>query len=349
MKSRFYILSMAMSSFLASYNINATTGDTQSGSSDTIENIILLAIVAVVAFAIYRSKQSKEDNVKRRKNPESTLDLLSYKEITKDGLIVMPDGEYRKVAKVIPCNQNSMSLEELSNAWVAYRNYIHSISTRQTNVVTSQLYDMKYYNMLVAQSIRQMEEEGLPEAFIAYHKNILKEHEERYVHSQKRVKEAYIVFKISEAEMLETEKSISFGSAGGILNSLTDSVATKNADEILGETDEAKQETVSEHLDDAMRIAHANLSEGGMYIQPLGKLEVLDYINKILNRDTATAMSVEDMNDAGVFNIFPQSITPHHLLIHEYEKMIAEDSEGKEVEIFYEDESIEDEDGELVG
>ena len=102
-----------------------------------IENLLLILMVAFVVYVFF-IKPGRTVS-KKAMMSKTVQELLFYKEITSDGLIVLSDGKYRRMVKVYPTNLVLKSPDEQANCWVEYRNTIDTLSVDWTKIIQSRI------------------------------------------------------------------------------------------------------------------------------------------------------------------------------------------------------------------
>lgn len=295
------------------------------------ENLLLILMAAVVIYIFFiRPGRTVSKKALMSKTVQA---LLFYKEITPDGLIVLPDGKFRRMVEVYPTNLVLKSPDEQANCWVEYRNSIDTLSVDWTKIIQSRI--MRISDYLDEQMQEAEKLKGKYPLLYEHEKQIIGELRSEYEEKEKRERRYYIILKIDAEDFLEADSSFGVdNAAAGALFSTLGFNKKKYSDEEL-------RNVATSELENAAALLAAGLYRSGVVVRLLNKKDILDYLNNTLCRELAPVQNVDLMDRAGVFHFAPASVTVDLFLSKEVvEQAVGQESmaESGEKVFFYEDE-----------
>lgn len=295
------------------------------------ENLLLILMAAIVIYVFFIRPGRTE--AKKAMMSENAQELLFYKEITPDGLIVLPDGKYRRMIEVYPTNLVLKSPDEQANCWVEYRNTIDTLTVDWTKIVQSRIMRISDY---LDEQIQEAEKlKGKYPLLYEYEKQIIGEIRSEYEEKEKRERRYYIILKIDAEDFLEADSSFGVDNAAvGALFSTIGFNKKKYSDEEL-------RNVAASELENAAALLATGLYRSGVAIRLLNKKDILDYLNNTLCRELAPVQNIELMDRAGVFHFVPASVTVDLFLSKEAMRQAIEQENLaalNEKAFFYEDE-----------
>lgn len=295
------------------------------------ENLLLILLAAVVIYVFFI--RPGRTVTKKALMSKTVQELLFYKEITPDGLIVLPDGKYRRMVEVYPTNLVLKSSDEQANCWVEYRNTIDTLSVDWTKIIQSRI--MRISDYLDEQMQEAEKLKGKYPLLYEHEKQVISELRNEYEEKEKRERRYYVILKIDAEDFLEADSSFGVDNAAvGALFSTLGFNKKKYSDEEL-------RNVATSELENAAALLAAGLYRSGVVVRLLNKKDILDYLNNTLCRELAPVQNIDLMDRAGVFHFSPASVTVDLFLSKEAVRQAVEQENmngSGEKEFFYEDE-----------
>lgn len=258
-----------------------------------LNTIGMIATVAVAVFLLVRNKKPQE-------NPNTTQDLLRYKSISSEGIIELPDGLYRLVIEVEPCNVALMSGVEQETTWTSFREMLSTLTVNLYFCVQSRHLDLKYYMDHAEERARLMT--AYPRIY-AYHQRLIEFLERENIENSIKDHRHYLILEINPSEL-----------AGGLqvqneaLSALTSGLQQKSL------SGEEARSVAKQELENAAMIAQGFLNRMGMESYRLNHTGVLEMSYAALNRDLAPVARFEEMHNAEMFGFRTHTITPEYAM-----------------------------------
>jgi len=265
----------------------------------SFENIILALIAGLVIYMFY----IKPGKTKSKKAIEgkTTQDLIYYKEIEPDGLVVLPDNKYRRMLEITPINISIKSPAEQAVAWEEYRNTIDSVSVDWTQIIQTRI--LRFKDFVDEQQKRNLDIKQKHQKLYEHLNQVLSEMVTEYEEHERRERKYFIILKVDAEENMEGSSSLS--SENAVMSAFT-----KNMGGGKKKFDEKELRNIAEaELNNAAVIIANGLSRAGIGTKMLNKYGVLDYFNHTYNRDMAYVQDVEETIAQGVLSQVKTSTT----------------------------------------
>lgn len=288
-----------------------------------VENIFLVACGIFVLYIYFAKDKSK--SYKKALSSDLIQDIINYKSITQDGLIILDNNRYRIMVEVFPTNLFIKSPSEQASVWEEYRNTIQSISIDWTKIVQTRIMQISEHLDTIKECCNSIKTK-YPKLY-AYSEETYASLQKEYEEKGKRDRKYFIILKIDAEEFKTMESNLSV--SNDAVSALMSSISTNNYSE-----EELKTVAINE-LNNALNLLISGLYKAGIIAKPMNKKQVLDYLNNTLNRDIANIHSIEAMDKAGVFHFTPTSLTVDLFLSKVALESISEDATP---DFMYEDE-----------
>ena len=256
-------------------------------------NIGAVASIGAALFLFLRNKKAKEE-----KPITSTQELINYKDISPDGIVELPNHQYRMVLEVEPVNMMLKSIEEQKALWVGFRDLINALTIPATFLVQTRHLDLKDYIADLRASVLKQSPQ-----LLNYGQDLcrfLSEKTEKNVRDRRH----YIILKLDAQAVSSIDSGIKIESES--LNALMNDLSPKKGKM----SNKELRAFAHQELENMAAVLHGCLS--GMEISSirLNKLGVLELIYTTLNRDMSPYARLVDANDQEMFSLVTQSITP---------------------------------------
>lgn len=234
-----------------------------------------------------------------QKQPETVQELLDYKDITPEGIIELPNYNYRLVIEVEPINMALRSFEEQSAIWLGFKNMINSLNVPATFLIQTRYMNLKNYldelerfNSNRSQHIKTLVREHI--------EHLSKKAEGKHI----RDRRYFIILKIDGSSTgVESGIEIENQLINTFVKSLPNFQKSKTSPvEIKSNAKDVLLETSS--------IVISALDAIGIRSIQLDKKAVLDMLYQTFNRDLAPYARLEEADSKGMFSLFVTSDTP---------------------------------------
>lgn len=297
-----------------------------------LTDAVLFFIVVAAATYLFWIRPSK-NKAARAIGSGIVQDLLYYKEIASDGLVILPDGRYRRMVEVFPTNLMLKTPEEQANCWLEFRNTVDTLSVDWTMIVQSRIMRMGDYL-----DERMQEAEELKARYpllYMYQKQVIEEMRNEYEEKEKRERRYFIILKMDTGDMLQNENGFAVENAAvrALFSGVGFNRKKPHEDDLKG--------IATGELENAVSLLAVGLYRSGVSVRLLDKKGILDYLNNTLCHDIAAVQNIDLMDRTGVLNTVPASLTVDMFLTREALKMVDE-RELKSTEMDVDDVASED-------
>ncbi|MDH5163372.1 hypothetical protein [Heyndrickxia oleronia] len=271
--------------------------------------IAFIACIGLIGFVYYKAVNKK----KGKANKASTIqELLSFEEITEDGVVKLENNTYSIVIQVEPINVPMMSQSEREGVWLNFRTAMNTLPCHATLLIQSQYLDMNDY---VNDYLENSKKHNLTPELEKSAESVA-EHLKGYVERKTRDYRSYIIVRFNP---------FSYGTEGGVT---TGNVTIDNfIGNIRGSnntmTEEEAKELAENMLDEVGDLIYQSFQAMGIYLTRLDKTGVYNMIYQTLNRDLSVSQRLHDVNEFGSFSEIKQSLTPEIMLDMKNERMSA--------------------------
>ncbi|HWO75547.1 MAG TPA: hypothetical protein VNM69_06445 [Bacillus sp. (in: firmicutes)] len=256
----------------------------------------MLATVGGVGYWYWKDSKNKKEMTKE---PESVQELLNVKEVYPNGLVKRHNNTYAIVLEIQPININMKSQSEKNGVWLNFRTAINTLPCHVTLLVQSQYLDMNDYIQHyteVSQSVPLTPQLKASAAGVAEHLGGFAERKTREYRS-------YVIVRFNPFKY-GTEAGISTGNA-----TIDNLVAALRGQKVKISHDEAF-ELAENMLEEVADTIYASFEPMGIGVARLDRVGVYNMIYMTLNRDLSMYQRIHDVNAAGSFSEFKQSLTP---------------------------------------
>ncbi|NSW82755.1 MAG: hypothetical protein HPY90_05680 [Syntrophothermus sp.] len=265
-----------------------------------MDNLVILLILVAIAV-LYFWKPDKKNGEKKT---ETAQDLLSYEEITSDGLIILPDRQFCAVISVQPINMLNRSFEEQAAIWNTFRNMLHSINIPISLVVQSRRLDMKQYLSQLSDQVQTLTYPALRDygQKLVNHLSVWSEQ------ASVKNRRYYIYLKLDAKALSSIDSGIVLENES--LQRLADSISGLKKDAAASLTREEVVKLARNELDNCAQVICSYLDSMGLRSSRLTKPEIVELLYAAFNRDLSPVALFEDANNAYAFAAYTQSATP---------------------------------------
>lgn len=259
----------------------------------TTIGMIVLAVIAI-AFVLWHPQT---ENKKNKGKQQTVQELLSYKDISPDGIIELPGNKYRLVLEVQPINMQLKSPDEQNAIWLGFRSLLNSLTLPVSFVVQTRYMDLTNYISELATLAKQLPTPELKDYsrdLVSYLKN--------RTETSARDKRYYVIIKIDTSDLASIDSGVV------VENEMINSLIRNLKKQSLTAT-EAKDLAYRE-LENMAEVIAQGLNNIGLEVHRLGRSGVLELIYTTFNRDMAPVVRIAQADAAGMFNLSPGTITP---------------------------------------
>lgn len=282
-----------------------------------LTDILGIAVfVAAISF-YFLSKKSSNKKGEGKKEPESSLDLLDYEEISDDGLVIMPGNRFRGVLAVEPINFALTSPREQAAIWSSYRAMLNSTNLPISIVIQSKELDIKDYLEELETGVSDID---IPE-LKRYGEALTKELKTRIEEQKITTKHYYIIVKFdaNKSGVNDHGANADQNPISQVIETIQQKIAQRKS------TQQADHEKIArQELENMVQVIMSQTSNMGLRTKPLNKIEIENFIYATYNKDIASHARLADMYNQGCFRLTPDSATP---FIYEEEFMTDEEKE----------------------
>lgn len=277
----------------------------------TLTKLIILALICgFLLFVLLKDKFSgkekdkQKNNVPKRKKsnqPETVQDLLSFEDISENGLAKLKDGTYTATIELLQINQRLKNHSENAAIWAKFRTMLNSISVRQTELVQSQYLDIMDFVKDFADTADKVP--NLTNELLQAKDDVLQGYR-NFSEEKTREYRSYMIFRFNPRKD-GIEKGLQTGST--ILDNLL-AAAKGKANEMDAEEEYELAKSV---LDEVVDLSYQMLGSIGCKSIRLDKGGVLAMTFATLNRDLSGLQRIHDASNAHAFSELKQSLSPY--------------------------------------
>lgn len=260
----------------------------------TLSDIGAVASLGAALVFYYKSKKAKE-----LKPPSTTQELINYKDISPDGIVELPNHQYRIVIEVEPVNMMLKSAGEQEAIWVGFRDLINSLTLPVTFLVQTRHLDLRdYLNELQLTIVKA----STPE-LQAYGKDLCQSLQDK-TENNVRDRRHYIILKIDAQSVASIDSGIRI--ENDAINALMSDILPKKGNM----SDKELRAFARQELENMSGVIQGCLNGMEIPSMRLNKLGVLDMIYATLNRDVSPHARLIDAHTQEMFSLVTQSLTP---------------------------------------
>ncbi|MDP4086581.1 MAG: hypothetical protein Q8934_18535 [Bacillota bacterium] len=260
----------------------------------------LIGSIGLGGYWYYKDSQKKKAATFE---VETVQDLVSAKETYANGLVHNHNNTFSIVLEVQPLNISMKSQSEKDGVWLNFRSAMNMLPCHITLLIQSQYLDINDHiqdYIQVSQSTPltpQLKESALKVA----------EHLKGFSERKTRDYRSYVIVRFNP---------YSYGSEGGLATGNVD------IDKLLGmirgnknkmSEDEAK-ELAENMLDEVGDTIYSSFESMGIGVSRLDRVGVYNMLYLTMNRDLSLYQRLHDVNAAGSFTEFKNSLTPDFAL-----------------------------------
>ena len=260
---------------------------------------IPLAALAGVLYILYGKRKTKGE-----KTPTTTHDLIRYKDISADGIVELPNHQYRLVIEVESVNMVLKSHAEQSALWLGFRDLVNALTIPATFLIQSRHLDLKDY---ISELQNISDKAPTPELcqYGKVHCNDLSDKTEKNVRDRKH----YIILKIDALAVSSIDSGIRIENEA--LNALVQDLLRSRAKQGNTMSQGEIKALARQELENVAGVIQGCLA--GMEIPNirLNREGVMDLIYSSLNRDLAPHARLAEANTQEMFSLITRSLTPY--------------------------------------
>jgi len=252
--------------------------------------------IAAGAAALYLFAYGRKKN----RTPETTQEMIRYKEISPGGIVELDDHRYRLVIEVEPVNMVLKSSGEQEMLWVGFRDLANSLTMPATILVQTRHLDLKDYIKEFENAAKKVQTPGLAAygAEIAVYLNGLTE-------KNVRDRRHYIILKIDARSLSGIDGGVKIENEA-INTLLSDIVSMRKGSGMSG--GELKLLACQE-LENMAEVVQGQLNQMEIPNIRLNREGVLDLIYSMLLRDLAPHCRLSEASTQQIFSLVTNSIT----------------------------------------
>ncbi|MGN4128086.1 hypothetical protein ACMGD3_24230 [Lysinibacillus sphaericus] len=241
-------------------------------------------------------KKYKTDALNQKKTVQ---DLLSYDEITENG-IVRADDAYFAIIEVSQINSHLLDFNESQGVWFSFRTMLNSINIRHSLILQSRFYDVtdfvkNYETRSKALNNLTPQLEEAREDVLDYYMDFSEE--------RNREQRGYMMFRFNPSY-----EGLEVGLSTG--NAKIDDILTKLKSKSSTVDDEESRSIAISMLEEVSDLAYHLLYTIGCSSVRLNREGVLEYMYSVVNRDLTVHQRFSDALSQGMFNTQKTSQTP---------------------------------------
>jgi hypothetical protein len=260
-----------------------------------LSNCGAVAALAAALLLLYNKKKEKGE-----KPITTTQELMRYKEISANGIVELPNHQYRLVIEVEPVNMALKSHSEQEALWLGFRDLINALTVPATFLVQSRHMDLRDY---ITELKKEISKAPTPE--LQVYGNI--HCEELSIKTEKNVRDRrhYIILKIDAMAVSSIDSGIKIENEA--INALFSDLWPKRSGNMSNNEIGA---LAQQELDNVAGIIQGCLN--GMEIPniKLNKEGVMDLIYSTFNRDLAPHARLAEASAQEMFSLTARSLTP---------------------------------------
>lgn len=249
----------------------------------------------------------------KKSHKVTVQDLLSYDEITENG-IVRADDAYFAIIEVSQINSHLLDFNESSNVWFSFRTMLNSINIRHSLILQSRFYDVtdfvkSYETRSKALNNLTPELENAREDVLDYYMDFSEE--------KNREQHGYIMFRFNPSY-----EGLDLGLSTG--NAKIDEFFTKIKSKSSAINDEESRSVAISMLEEVCDLAYHLLYTIGCSSVRLNREGVLEYMYSFVNRDLTVHQRFSDALSQGMFNTEKISHTPR-IIVEAIDSILSDD------------------------
>lgn len=232
---------------------------------------------------------------KNERPPRTAQEFVSYKSLSRDGIIELPGQRFRLVLEVQPINLALKSPEEKQAIWAGFRQMLDSLTLKVSFLVQTRYLDMREYLHQLEQAAAAAATPELME-YGAYLIRDLALRSDRNV----RDRRYYVIVKYDQDDSYD----LGIETNNQAVNSALARVTRKAV------SDATAREMARQELENTATVIQASLANLGIFSVRLDRAGVLEMLYATFNRDMAPVMRVADADAQEMFSLVQQSSTP---------------------------------------
>ena len=260
-----------------------------------LSNYGAVAALAAALYVVYSKKKGKGE-----KSVTTTQELIRYKDISANGIVELPNHQYRLVIEVEPVNMALKSHAEQETLWLGFRDLVNALTIPATFLVQSRHMDLRDYITELKKEISKAPTMEL-QLYGQIHCKDLNIKTEKNVRDRRH----YIILKIDAMAVSSIDSGIRIENEA--INALLSDLRPKRGGNM---SDKEIRALAQQELDNVAGIIQGCLN--GMEIPNvrLNKEGVMDLIYSTFNRDLAPHARLVEASAQEMFSLTTRSLTP---------------------------------------
>lgn len=247
-----------------------------------------MAVVAAVVLLLLAGGR-------KERPPRTTQEFISYKSLSRDGIIELPDQRFRLVIEVQPINLALKSPEEKQAIWLGFRQMIDSLTLNVLFLVQTRYMDMREYLKQLAQAIESVSTPELQD-YGAYLVRDLAGRTEKKIRDRRH----YVIVKYDQ----DNGNNLGLETNSQVMNGALARMSQKTV------SDATAREMARQELENTALIIQSALANLGILSARLNRAGVMEMLYATFNRDMAPVMRVADADAQEMFSLVQHSKTP---------------------------------------